>query len=320
MNSSEIAFVADIGGTNLRIAPCETGNSLLPAPQVLACDDFETITAALREGLQSLDLTPQRGAIAIAGPVTQDRVAMTNGPWTFSIETLRQELGLADLKVTNDLEALAHALPYLAAAELEQIGGNAAANATRAVLAPGTGLGVSGLLPTTDGGAAIAGEGGHVDFAPANEREVQIWRWFANRYAHVSAERLLSGPGLLDLYRATAEVDGTAPARDPNTIDAPTLVELAHNAQCIVAATAVRDFSAMLGAVAGNLALTLGARGGVYLAGGVVTGLGDAFDRTTFRIRFEEKGRFHSYLRQIPCYLVTTAHPALIGLAQLLER
>ena len=319
MSGPHDAFVADIGGTNLRIAPSRAES--LQTPQLLACDDFATITDALQEGFGMLGLTPRRGAIAVAGPITQDQVTMTNGPWSFSIASLCRELGLDELKIANDLEALAHALPHLPSDELKQIGGTAAApGAARAVLAPGTGLGVSGLVPTDTGFAAIAGEGGHVDFGPANEREVEIWRWFAGRHDHVSAERLLCGPGLLDLYRAVAEVDGATPARDPDNVDAPALVDLARNKQCAVAVATVRDFSAILGAVAGNLALTLGARAGVYLAGGVISGLGNAFDRVAFRERFDAKGRFRAYLETIPCYIVTTAHPTLIGLARLVDR
>ena len=253
-----------------------------------------------------------------------DRVAMTNHPWSFSIHQLAQDLGLEDLKVVNDLEALAHALPHLELAMLEQIGGDTvdstAPAAARAVIAPGTGLGVSGLLGSDSKSAAIAGEGGHVDFAPANEREVEIWRWFATRHDHVSVERILSGPGLVDLYRALVDVDDVEPAADPAPIDPAEIADLARSGRCPVAVATAREFSATLGAASGDLALTLGARGGVYLGGGVLAGLGDGFDRTAFRQRFEAKGRFRDYLRPIPCFLIGAAHPTLTGLAQLLAR
>jgi len=319
------AFVADIGGTNLRIATAyrrgqpETASA---NPQTLVCRDYDDIVAALREGLRRLDhLSPRRGAIAIAGPVTLDSVTMTNGPWTFSIDQLTHDLGLDELRVVNDLEALAHALPHLDPEDLEQIGGKTSVESSaRVVVASGTGLGISGLLATGDHVAAISGEGGHVDFAPANQREIEIWRWFADRHDHVSVERILSGPGLADLYRALADVDESKPAVDPIKVDAQAIVGLVQAEHCLVALAAARDFSAILGAVAGDLALTLGARGGVYLAGGVLTGLGYAFDRPAFRQRFENKGRFRDYLRPIPCYLIRTLHPALTGLAHLLNR
>ena len=318
------AFVADIGGTNLRVAATfqrdQTGTPPV-APQTLFCSEYDDILAALTEGLRRLNLSPRRGAIAIAGPVTRDRVAMTNGPWTFSIDRLAHDLTLDELRVVNDLEALAHALPHLGPQDLEQIGGTTSDDiSARAVVAPGTGLGVSGSLAAGDHIAAISGEGGHVDFAPANEREIEIWRWFANRHDHVSAERILSGSGLVDLYAAITDIDENKPAVAPSDVDSEAIASLARARSCPVALAAVRDFSAILGAVAGDLALTLGARGGVYLAGGVLTGLGDAFDRPTFRHRFENKGRFGDYLRPIPCHLIHAPHPTLTGLAHLLDR
>ena len=320
MSKARDAFIADIGGTNLRLTAWPLGDAPVD-PEVLACSDYDDIVAALVEGFGRLNLSPRRGAIAIAGPVTQDRVRMTNGPWAFSINQLAQDLGLEHLQVVNDLEGLAHALPHIDPPDLEQIGGGTAVPSTvRAVLAPGTGLGVSGLLETGADVVALTGEGGHVDFAPATEREVRIWQWFTDRHDHVSVERILSGPGIADLYRAVADVDPSKPAADPATVDAAQVSDMARAGQCPVAHAAVGDFSAILGAVAGDLALTLGARGGVYLAGGVLLGLNSAFDRPAFRGRFENKGRFRTYLRAIPCYLVRAPHPALIGLSHLLNR
>ncbi|MDA0261559.1 MAG: glucokinase [Proteobacteria bacterium] len=321
MAHAKDSFVADIGGTNLRIARCRPGGgATLPIPETLECADYDSILAALTDGLHRLELVPDRGAVAIAAPVVQDRVKMTNGPWTFSIDQLTQDLGLEELRVVNDLAALAQALPHLDPVDLEQIGSSTTAKSdTRAVIAPGTGLGVAGLLTPPTGTIALSGEGGHVDFAPANEREIELWRWFADRYDHVSAERILSGPGLADLYGAVAGIDGATPAINPAKANAVKIAELAQAKRCPVALTAVRDFSAILGAVAGDLALTLGARGGIYLAGGVLIGLANAFDRAAFRQRFDNKGRFRTYLQSIPCYLIHTTHPTLIGLAQMLK-
>ena len=307
-------LVGDIGGTNARFALAEPGGRPGEAI-VLRCDDYEDLAAAVRAGLDRLGAQPASAALAIAGPVHADRVAMTNLNWTFSKSALRAELGLRHLAVVNDFEAIAWALPKLAKTELAPLGppATAAPGLARAVLGPGTGLGQSGLIPGPGGWAAIAGEGGHIDFAPQNVRQAAVWRRLEDDFDHVSLESVLSGPGLVNLYRALASLEGV-----PATLDGPADIGAAGAPP--PAGEAVAMFSEILGAAAGNLALSLGALGGVYIAGGIVPALADRFDRTAFRRAFEAKGRFQSYLRAVPTYLITAPTPALTGLAHLLDQ
>jgi len=174
-------------------------------------------------------------------------------------------------------------------------------------------------VPTPEGWLPLTGEGGHVDFAPGDEREVEILRRLQRRWGHVSAERLLSGPGLVGLYQILAELEPGAGGAAPEAPTPEAVVAAARGAADGVAGAALRTFSAVLGAVAGDLALTLGALGGVYLAGGIVPRLGATFDAPGFRRRFEAKGRFADYLASIPVYVVMAPHPTLLGLVRCLD-
>jgi glucokinase len=315
------SLIADIGATNARFAVvCPNGG--LQRPRVLACEDFPTIHGAIASYLEDeLPLTSIRqvevAALAIAGPVTGDKVALTNHPWSFSIEELRGHLGIDRLHVLNDFAAVASAMPHLAADERMQIGGGAPLpDAPVGVLGPGSGLGVCGLVRTSGGWLPLAGEGGHATMAPANVRESSVLDRMRARHDHVSAERVLSGPGLVDLYTTLAEIDGVPAV----TYTAPQITSPGVCESDRYCAEAVDMFCAMLGTVAGNLALTLGARGGVYVAGGIVPKLGARFAASAFRERFESKGRLRPYLAKIPTYVVTHPFPAFLGLSTLLSR
>ncbi|MCH7889371.1 MAG: glucokinase [Proteobacteria bacterium] len=313
-------LVADIGATNARFALQRPGGRP-EAPVVLPVAEHGDIEAAVRAALAlaGSEAEPVFAALAVAAPVLGDRVEMTNHPWCFSREALRRALGLERLLVVNDFTAIALSLPRLGKRERRQVGGGKPApRAPFAVLGPGTGLGVSGLLPTADGWAPLAGEGGHIDLAPGDERELAILERLRRRFDHVSLERVLSGPGLVNLYRALAEIAGEAPA-DAGTPSAEEITARARAGTCRLCKAAVEAFCGLLGAAAGDLALTLGARGGVYIAGGIVPKLGPAFDADRFRRRFEAKGRFRAYLEPIPAYVVTAGAPALLGLASLLD-
>ncbi|MEE8248022.1 MAG: glucokinase [Alphaproteobacteria bacterium] len=314
-------LVADIGGTYGRFALSWPGRAPEP-PGELICADYPELGAAIEAFLErrAPELAPRQAALAVAGPVTGDVVQITNHPWRFSSQELRRRLGLERLVVINDFSALSLSLPHLSDAELRPIGGGAPVpGAPKAVLGPGTGLGVAGLVPTRDGWLPLAGEGGHVDFVPGDEREVEILRRLKRRWDHVSAERLLSGPGLVSLYQILAKLEAGAVGEVPEAPTPEAVVEAARAAEDGVAGAALRTFCAVLGAVAGDLALTLGALGGVYLAGGIVPRLGAAFDERGFRRRFEAKGRFADYLARIPVYVVMAAHPTLLGLARCLD-
>jgi glucokinase len=313
-------LVGDVGGTNARFAWQAAPGAPLSDVLTLPCADHATLEAAMQHYLATLGRgRPHCAAIGIANPVVGDQVRMTNHHWSFSIEAVRQLLGLDRFLVINDFTALALSLPVLPKNELRQIGsGEAVVGAPLGLLGPGTGLGVSGLLPARGGQRAIPinGEGGHVTLAAADTREEAVIRRLRERFGHASAERALSGPGLVNLYVALCEVHGLA-AQPLQAADVSSRAAAGEDPICI---EALDLFFSFLGNVAGNLALSLGARGGVYIGGGIVPRLGDAIDRSRFRERFEAKGRFGSYLQGIPTLLVDArVSPALLGAARALD-
>ena len=311
-------LLGDVGGTNARFAwQAERGASLTDV-ETLPAAGHETLLHAMQHYLaQHTRPAPKQCAIGIANPIVGDRVQMTNHHWAFSISEMQRALGLQRFLVINDFTALALSLTSLDAADLRAVGGGAAvANAPLGLLGPGTGLGVSGLLPAVGGRSAIPinGEGGHVTLAPVNALEEQVVRILRREFGHPSAERALSGSGLVNLYNALCEVEGvTARPLTPAEVTA----QLDADAQC---GRAIDLFFSLLGNVAGNLALLLGARGGMYIGGGIVPRLGDRIDRSSFRERFEDKGRFRGYLQAIPIWVVNARmSPALIGAARALD-
>lgn len=260
---------------------------------------------------------PASAGIGVAAVVAGDRVNMTNGSWSFSIAELERALGLERCLVINDFTALALSLTELRPSDLRPMGGAAPVRgAPMALLGPGTGLGVSGLLPGANNAwSALNGEGGHVTLAATSELEAEVLSLLRRRFGHVSAERVLSGPGLVNLHDALCRLAGVvAQPLAPAEVSAAAIA--GTDPRCVEAA---RLFASFLGNVAGNLALTLGARGGVYIAGGVVPHLGPAFDASIFRRQFEDKGRFAAYLKPVPVWLITSAAPALIGASRALD-
>jgi len=313
-------LVGDIGGTNARFAWIGAPGAALGDVATLPCADHASLQAAMQYYLAHLrHSAPRWCAIGIANPVVGDQVRMTNHHWSFSIEQVRQTLALERFLVINDFTALALSLPALDPTELRRVGpGEAVAGAPLGLLGPGTGLGVSGLLPAHLGVRAtpVNGEGGHVTLPPTDEREDRVVRQLRRRFGHPSAERALSGPGLVNLYEAMCEIDGVA----ARTLDAAGITVAGGDGQDAQCRAAVELFFSFLGTIAGNLALSLGARGGMYIGGGIVPRLGDAIDRSTFRERFEAKGRFRAYLQAIPTYVVQArVSPALVGAARALD-
>ena len=316
------ALLGDVGGTNARWAWQPAPGAAPERVRTLACRDFAAIDTCIAAYLRLEALPPpQRAAFGIATAIDGDLVQMTNHPWRFSIDGLRSTLGLSQLRVLNDFEALAQAVPYLAGTDLRSVGPRLTGLAgNKAVIGPGTGLGVSGLVADgRDGWLPVVGEGGHVTLAAGNAREASLLAVLRERFGHASAERALSGPGLVNLYQATCVLDGANPVElAPADVITRGLAQGgAHDARCLEALT---TFAAMLGSVAGNLALTLGAHGGVYIGGGIVPRLGSAFDNWPFRARFEDKGRFRGYLQKIATCVIVAEAPALIGAAHALER
>ncbi|WP_198117593.1 glucokinase [Massilia rhizosphaerae] len=313
-------LLADIGATHARFA-LEIAPGVMRNVAVLLCDDYPGILPLLNAYLaqtqaQSSGARITHAAFALANPISGDFIRMTNRDWQFSTEEVRRTLGLTTLLIVNDFTALAMALPGFKPEDLLQIGGGKPVpNAVAGVLGPGTGLGVSGVIPTMDGFVTLGSEGGHVNFAPADEREFAILQYAWREWQHVSNERLISGPGMEIIYRALALRNGVeAPPRDAAAIMAGALEQ--NDPLCL---EVLECFAGMLGGAAANLAVTLGAFGGIFIGGGIVPRMAEWFKTSPFRTRFEAKGRFSSYLAQIPTYVIMMPTPALYGVSSILS-
>jgi glucokinase len=318
MSATAAGLIADIGATNARFALVEADGAITRM-RVLATGDFASLSDAIEAYLAAEGVVqkPSRAVLAVAAPVTGDTVAFTNHPWRFSVYDLRKRHGFEQLRVINDFAANATAVPFLAADDFVQIGGGAVkADAPIGLIGPGSGLGVGTLIPAAGTFVTVQGEGGHVTMSAADAREAAVLDLMRTRFDHVSAERLLSGPGLINLYNALCELAGERAA----PLTAAQITDPQIEAQEPRAGEARAMFCAMLGTVAGNLALTLGAGGGIYIAGGIVPKLVAAFAQSQFRARFEAKGRFSSYLAAIPTYVIMHPSPALLGAAKLLKQ
>jgi glucokinase len=282
-------MVVDIGGTNARFALVPAG-SLEPQDEItVQCADFASLEDAARSYLHNRgNPVVREAALDVAVQPLGDFIKLTNGPWGFSIEQTRHVLGLDRLQVVNDFTALALAVPTLRPEEVQSVGGgDAVAGTPIAVIGPGTGLGVSGLIPVNGRFVALQGEGGHTAFSPMNKREIDVLGWLLKKFDHVSTERVVSGMGLENLYQALCSLDGgQARPFGPDKITAAAMA--GSDPHCT---EAVHMFCAILGTAAANLVLTLGARGGCYIGGGIVPRLGDFFLRSPFRQYFETKGR-----------------------------
>ncbi|MBC8739985.1 bifunctional transcriptional regulator/glucokinase [Paraburkholderia sp. UCT31] len=308
-------LLADIGGTNARFA-LETGPGEIGSVQIYPCTDYPSVADVIKKYLKDTKIgRVNHAAIAIANPVDGDQVSMTNHDWTFSIEATRRALGFDTLLVVNDFTALAMALPGLTDAQRVQVGGGQRRpNSVIGLLGPGTGMGVSGLIPADDRWIALGSEGGHATFAPADEREDIVLQYARKKWSHVSFERVAAGPGIEVIYRALA---GRDKKRVPASVNTADVVKRALEGEPL-AAESVDVFCGILGTFAGNIAVTLGALGGIYIGGGVVPRLGEFFARSSFRQRFEAKGRFEAYLQNVPTYVITAEYPAFLGVSAIL--
>ncbi|MDT8998281.1 glucokinase [Paucibacter sp. APW11] len=317
------ALVADIGGSNARFGWLADATSRPSHVQALLVADHagpaEAVLAYL-DGLRGLTglaaPRPVRMAMAVATAVGGETLELTNSHWRLTPAQLCSELGLRELLLLNDFEALALALPGLRPTQLRCHGAAPDPRGTLAVIGPGTGLGVAGLLQLGSRWVPLPGEGGHATLAPADDFESALLAQARREFTHVSAERLLSGIGLPLLHRCVAAVLG----QPAEALSAEQIVQRGLAGQDAVAGRTVDQFCALLGSFAGSVALTLGARGGVYIGGGIVPRLGDRFFASAFRERFEAKGRFQAYLAQIPSALITDTLVALDGAAQALRQ
>jgi glucokinase len=311
----ECVLLGDIGATNARFALAT--ESLIGPVTTFEVNRFARFTDVVNLFLRDhSDRSRLRHALfAIAAPIDGERCVLTNSPWVIEAAELQAIFGL-QAELLNDFAAVANSLPLLGPADLAKLGGVAGDKTSpMAVLGPGTGLGVACLIRRGDKRVVIASEGGHATLAATCDREDQIIQHLRQRFGHVSAERALSGPGLENIYRAIGAVDKVEIALQ----NATQITRSALRGECNIAVEALNVFCAFLGSFAGSVALTFGARGGVYIAGGISPRIVDFMRRSQFRVRFEAKGRFQQYLKSIPVHVITHPAAAFIGLKSFLS-
>lgn len=314
--ATQTVLLADIGGTNARFALLADGITGSLAHTVVS--DHRSFREALGVYLakQPEAATIRAAILAVAGAVKNGRCELTNSPWVIDAEELRAAYGFSAVRLINDFEAIAWSLPHLSGGTLLQIGGRQpVGGAPLAAIGPGTGLGMAANIPHGRSHLVLSSEGGHSTMAGSTSREDAVIAHLRRRFGHVSAERVVSGSGLENLYEALAALNGISlPQRR-----AAEITRDGVEGACATSRAAIEMFCAMLGTIAGNLALTLGARGGIYIAGGILRHMPDYFASSQFRARFEDKGRFRKYLEPIPAYLVLDEDVAFVGLRNLAE-
>ena len=314
-------LVADIGGTNARFAVVtgkHGGRYQLQHITKLNGSEYSSFSEALAAYLQGLGMAcPKNACVAIAGPIEGGKVAMTNLPWTFTREGLAKEFNLDNIELLNDFAALAVATSELEAEHTQAIkSGTAEPKGNKGILGPGTGLGVAGLTHTGEAWQPIPSEGGHVNLAPATPLECELIAAGIKLHGHVSAETFISGPGLVNLYTALAEVRGEpAVHQQPQDISAAALGD-----KDSLSRESLTLFCSFLGGLSGNLALTYGAKGGVYLAGGILPRFVDFLCNSEFVSRFASKGVMSHYLSDVPVYLIHYEYCAFLGAAAWLDQ
>jgi glucokinase len=310
-------LLGDIGGTTARFALLN-GDTLGPIEHIRVADHASVKDAIARFlGSDPGRPNPTAAILAIAGPIEAQQCTITNSHWIVDGDALRAEFGLAALKLVNDFEATAWALPSLESDDVSFLGGGQAiAGEPMVVIGPGTGLGMAAFVFDDGRAAVIATEGGHATLPSTSRREDEIISQLRERFGHVSAERVLSGPGLENLYQAVAIIEhAVVPART-----AAEITQQALNGSCKICCAAMDVFCATLGTVAGNLALMFRARGGVYMAGGIAPRLIGYLAQSDFRERFVSKGRFRTYLEAVPTSVIIHEDPAFLGLRSLSRR
>jgi glucokinase len=313
-----ISLLADVGGTNVRFAladPAAHPPLLRESIRRYRVADFLGFNEAARQYLHDIDARPKRGVFAFAGPVVGDEIHITNHPWTIVLSQTRVALGLDEARAINDFSAMSLAVTLLGMADIAPIGNasplriGGSARQTFALVGPGTGLGVGALLVRDGHVDTLDSEGGHLSFAPRNDREIEILRRLQGRFGRVSNERLLCGAGLVNLHRVLCEIKGSEVA----TLEPKDITQRADEGSDASCVQAVEVFCALLGAAAGDLVLAFGAWDGVYLTGGLTPHLLPWLQRGAFRQRFEDKGRFAGRLADVPTLAVLNEDTGLIG-------
>lgn len=307
---TKYALVGDVGGTNARLALCEVESGLISQVTTYSTSEHPSLEAVIRLFLEEQQQEIKDGCIAIACPITEDWVEMTNHDWAFSTKALKASLEFEHLEIINDFTAVSMAIPMLTESDVIQFGGKEAIkDKPIAVYGAGTGLGVAHLVHVDCRWVSLPGEGGHVDLAPNSVEEDLILQVLREELGHVSAERVLSGAGLVNLYRAIVKSD----KRVPENLKPKDVSERALADSCTDCRRALSLFCVIMGRFGGNLALTLGTFGGVYIAGGIVPRFLEFFKASGFRAAFEDKGRFRDYVHNIPVYMITHDQPGLLG-------
>ena len=305
-----LSVVVDLGGTNIRLAVCQLETGKLSELKEFACAEFGSLEETLVQYFATLQDEVKHLCVGIACPVEGDQITMTNLSWAFSQRALKEKLKLESLYVINDYTAISLAVPFLSSEEKIQIGGGEAqTDGVTAVFGPGTGLGVSHIIKQAGKWISLDGEGGHVSFTPNTREQADILFQLQEQFGHVSAERILSGQGLVNLYLSLCSLSGQkAEFKEPKDIS-----KAALDGSCDIARRSLEVFCQVMGGFAGNLALNLNCTGGVYIAGGIVPRFVEFFQASEFRSFFEEKGRFKEYLANIPTFLITNDNPGLLG-------
>ncbi|MFL0799684.1 MAG: glucokinase [Agarilytica sp.] len=314
-------LVADIGGTNARFATVigtdDSGQYIFSQQQHYLCDEFADFTQVISEYLHCLDVKPHFACIAVAGPVNNGQVAMTNQNWLIQESDISTEFGFKAFSILNDFEALSLSLNHLHDNDLSVIcAAKPISNKVKSVIGAGTGLGVAALVTTENTVLSLPSEGGHVAFAPYTEREKELLDIMQIEKDYVSAEDILSGEGLRNIYQSLLRLDKMA----DHDISAAAISELAVKERDPHAQESLSIFCAVLGSVAGDAVLTYGAKGGLYLGGGILPKIEDFFHHSDFIERFKNKGKMSCYLKDVPIFLINHDHPTLLGAAQHLEQ
>lgn len=308
-------LIGDIGGTNARFALAHPDEPGFSGELTLHCADYETALQGIADYLErSGGVSPDVMCLAAAGPVVDDRVSFTNNDWVIDSRELRKKYPVPSVRLLNDFEAIAYSIPTLGENDISTVGLlpselEGKSEFTLGVMGPGTGLGIGGLLGRENGIYPVVGEGSHAGFAPETRMQLKVLKQLRQRYERVSEERMVSGPGLENIYWALRKIHG----EKTNGITAAEIFSRVLANEDVIATEATQLFFEVLGQIAGNLALALGAYDGVYLAGGILKRYPDLLKTSNFRSGFENKGRHRSLMEKVPTSLILHPQPGLLG-------
>ena len=315
--ADRILLIGDIGGTNARFAIADPERPGFSDAMTLQCADYASADDAIRHYLDEITAaSPDVICLAVAGPVINGTVQVTNNHWTLSAVDIAADFGISAVQLLNDFEAVAFSIPQLQAEGVEVIGLPDKKPALDedfniAILGPGTGLGTAGLIRRGQVVIPIVGEGGHVGFAPKSQVQVNILGALRSKFDRVSVERLVSGSGIENIYWALTQIHG----EQRTQLSAEEIFTQSRDDGNSRASETVQMFFEILGQVAGDLALTLGATDGVYIAGGIAKRYPEMLQNSSFRNAFDNKGRHRALMERIPTLLITDDEPGLLGAA-----